>query len=322
MVFACGLSAYAVGIFHLANHAFFKALLFLSAGSVIHGLSDEQDMRRMGGLIKILPYTYVMIFIGSLALMGFPFLTGFYSKDVILEVAYAKMEMGEFMIGGWAYGLGCLGAFFTGFYSLRLIYLTFMGKSNGSRVVIEGAHEPGIKMLIPLFILCVGSVWVGYLMREMIIGVGTDFWGNAIFTHPKNVVMLEAEFLPVGVKWIPVLMSISGGLAGWYLYTSRGKELYRGKISIIGKRFYIFFNRKWYFDKMYTDWIAQGVLNKGFKVTYKSIDKGMLEMFGPFGLGNTLYRLGYMQSRLHSGHVYHYILVMIVGLTLVMFVSL
>lgn len=126
MVFACGLSAYNVGVFHLANHAFFKALLFLSAGSVIHALSDEQDMRKMGGLVQVLPITYAMVFIGSISLMGFPFMTGFYSKDSIIEVAYGSFSS----IGHFAHWLGCLGAFFTAFYSMRLLYMVFFGRNK------------------------------------------------------------------------------------------------------------------------------------------------------------------------------------------------
>lgn len=137
ITFACGLSNYNVAIFHVANHAFFKALLFLRAGSVIHAMNDEQDMRKMGGLVRILPFTYAMIFIGSLSLIGFPFLTGFYSKDVILELAYASCTVH----GHFAHWLGTMAAFFTAFYSFRLLYLTFLGEPNGHKRVMNHAHE-------------------------------------------------------------------------------------------------------------------------------------------------------------------------------------
>lgn len=162
MVFACGVSSYSVGVFHLANHAFFKALLFLSAGAVIHAVADEQDMRRMGGLVRALPFTYAIMFIGSLALIGFPFLTGFYSKDVVLEIAYSHYSVA----GHFAHVLGTLAAFFTAFYSIRLLYLTFLSEPMGNRVVMEGAHESPLNITIPLGILSVGSIFIGYVSRD------------------------------------------------------------------------------------------------------------------------------------------------------------
>jgi len=171
MVFAAGLSSYSVSIFHLSNHAFFKALLFLSAGSVIHAMGDEQDMRKMGGLVKILPFTYAAILIGSLALMGFPFLTGFYSKDLILELSY-----GSFTIEGrFVHTLGTLAAFFTAYYSTRLASLTFLRSPNGNRFNYEHAHESPLPMGLPLFLLSFGSIFIGYLSRDMFVGLGTDF---------------------------------------------------------------------------------------------------------------------------------------------------
>jgi len=171
MVFAAGLSSYNVSMFHLSNHAFFKALLFLSAGSIIHALSDEQDMRQMGGLLKILPVTYVSILVGSMALMGFPFLTGFYSKDIILEVAYGSFTLE----GRFAYTVGILAAFFTAYYSIRLIALTFLRPTNTVKVSVEHAHESALPMLMPLIILCFASIFVGFLGKDMFIGMGTDF---------------------------------------------------------------------------------------------------------------------------------------------------
>eukprot|EP01041_Mallomonas_annulata_P000673 gene673-1294_t len=187
MVFACGLSSYDVGIFHLSNHAFFKALLFLGAGSVIHAISDEQDMRRMGGLRKILPFSYAAILIGSLALVGFPFLSGFYSKDIILEIAYAKYT--EYSI--FAYFLGVFSAFCTSFYSTRLLILVFLAKPNGTRTSLLNAHEGTWQMTLPLLLLAIFSVFVGFLSHEFFIGFGTNFWSNAIFIRPENYAILE-----------------------------------------------------------------------------------------------------------------------------------
>jgi len=171
MIFACGLSSYDVGVFHLSNHAFFKALLFLGAGSIIHAVSDEQDMRKLGGLRKLLPFSYGIMVIGSLALMGFPFLAGFYSKDIILEAAYAKGTIS----GHFSYYLGTFAAFFTAFYSVRLLFLVFLAEPNGNRMVILNAHEGSWLMTLPLFILSILSIIVSFLTRDIFIGFGTDF---------------------------------------------------------------------------------------------------------------------------------------------------
>jgi NADH-ubiquinone oxidoreductase chain 5 len=171
MVFACGLSNYSVGVFHLINHAFFKALLFLGAGSIIHAVADEQDIRKMGGLKKLAPFTYSMMVIGSLALIGFPFLTGFYSKDVILEVAYGKYTIE----GHFSYILRNLGAFFTAFYQTRLVYLTFLSVPNGYKPVICSAYDSSYQITISLFLLVISSVLIGFYSKDMIIGFGSDF---------------------------------------------------------------------------------------------------------------------------------------------------
>jgi proton-translocating NADH-quinone oxidoreductase chain L len=214
MVFACGLSSYEVGVFHLSNHAFFKALLFLGAGSVIHAVADEQDMRKMGGLRKLLPFTYSIMLIGSLALMGFPFLTGFYSKDTILEVAYAKYTVW----GHFSYYLGTFAAFFTAFYSIRLLFLVFLAEPNGHRTVILNAHEGSWRMTFPLFILSILSISVGFLTRDLFIGFGTDFWGSAIFVLPQNYVMSDIEFVDLFHKLLPLIISLTGASLAYFIY--------------------------------------------------------------------------------------------------------
>jgi NADH-ubiquinone oxidoreductase chain 5 len=171
MVFACGLSNYHVSLFHLVNHAFFKALLFLSAGAIIHSLSNEQDMRKFGGLAPLLPFTSIMLLIGSLSLMGFPFLTGFYSKDLILELALTKYTIA----GSFAYCLGLITAFFTSFYSFRVFYMTFIYKNNSFRTVITHVHELPLKMAISLSVLSLGSIFLGYMAKDLFVGLGTDF---------------------------------------------------------------------------------------------------------------------------------------------------
>jgi NADH-ubiquinone oxidoreductase chain 5 len=240
MVFAAGLSGYSVSIFHLSNHAFFKALLFLGAGSVIHAMSDEQDMRRMGGLVKILPFTYTTMVIGSLALMGFPFLTGFYSKDVILEVAY-----GSFVVEGrFVHALGSLAAFFTAYYSVRLLSLTFLRPANGYKPSFEHAHESPIRMSAPLFLLSLGSVFIGYLSRDMMIGLGTDFWGNALFAMPNKQNILRSEWLDASIKAIPLIFSLSGALLALHNYVFFFEWLFKAKQTQLGRALYTFFNRK------------------------------------------------------------------------------
>ena len=213
MMFACGLSHYSIALFHLANHALFKALLFLSAGCVIHGLLDEQDLRKMGGLLQILPISYTMILIGSLALVGFPFLTGFYSKDVVLEVALATPTF----VGNFAHWLGCLAAFCTSFYSFRLIFLTFLNNTNSNKVYIENAHEAPIIMVLPLMFLAFGSIFWGFFSKDLFIGVGTPFFITSLTTNFENLVLLEAEFAPTILKNIPFIFTLLGALLSFFL---------------------------------------------------------------------------------------------------------
>jgi NADH-ubiquinone oxidoreductase chain 5 len=208
MVFACGLSNYSVAIFHLANHAVFKALLFLSAGCIIHGLCDEQDLRRFGGVIELFPVSYVMILIGSLALTGFPFLTGFYSKDVIFEIAVAKHSN----VSNFAHTLGCLAAFCTSFYSFRLLYLTFINKTNSYKSYILKAHEAPVRMVLPLVFLGIGSIVAGYFGRDLFIGLGTPVFSNSISINIENLTLIDSEFINTFLKNLPLLFTIGGAL--------------------------------------------------------------------------------------------------------------
>jgi NADH-ubiquinone oxidoreductase chain 5 len=213
MAFACGLSNYSTSFFHLVNHGCFKALLFLSAGSIIHGCSDEQDLRRMGGLGKIFPITYCMFLIGSLSLMGFPFLSGFFSKDIILEMAFARYTVSGF----FAYWLGTISAFFTAFYSFRLIYLTFLAPVNASKSVVQNSHESSGLILFSLIMLSLGSIFSGFLLKDFFIGVGSIFLGNSIVVLPKHFILFDAEFLPSLVKLTPVLFSLGGAFLAFLL---------------------------------------------------------------------------------------------------------
>ena len=318
MVFACGLSNYSVAIFHLSNHAFFKALLFLGAGSVIHAVGDEQDLRKMGGLRRLLPFTYAMMVVGSLALMGMPFLTGFYSKDVILEVGYGTYSQ----VSHFAYWLGSFAAFCTAFYSIRLLAFCFLSESNGSRFLILSASESGWIMCSVLGILAIPSIFIGYFTKDFFIGVGTGFWGNSIFSLPHNLTLIDAEFLPTFWKLLPLFLSILGGLSSFVLYRNYHKSLFLFKISILGRQMYSFLNRKWLFDKIYNELISQRLLHFGYNFTYKSIDRGLIESLGPFGL-STVVLIQVKQNRFfQSGFVYHYSLVLVLGFFIISFFSI
>ncbi len=309
MVFACGLSNYSVGVFHLANHAFFKALLFLGAGSVIHAVADEQDMRKMGGLKYLVPFTYSMMVIGSLALIGFPFLTGFYSKDVILEVAYGKYTVE----GHFSYMLGSIGAFLTAFYSTRLLYLTFLSSPNGYKSVISAAYDSSYQICIALAVLSIPSMFIGFYTKDMIIGLGTDFWGNALFILPENMNMIDAEFIEHIYKILPVILSLCGALSSFLLYTFGTTFLFKFKFSFFGKKVYNFLNKKWFFDKVYNEIIGQFLFKFGYNVSYKVIDRGIIEMFGPMGLSKSISEKALYINRLQTNYIYHITLLILVG---------
>ena len=312
MVFACGLSNYSVGMFHLSNHAFFKALLFLGAGSVIHAVNDEQDMRKMGGLKNLLPFTYAMIVIGSLALIGFPFLTGFYSKDLILEVAYGKYTT----LGYFSYILGTVGAFLTAFYSTRLLYLTFLSKPTGHRKVISYAYESGPQITIALGCLAIPSMFVGYYTKDMIVGVGSQFFGTAIYVNMQNLNLFDAEFIPTFYKTLPVNLSLLGFFSAFVLYNFRSDILFKLKTSFLGKKLYTFLNRKWFFDKIYNEYFGQFFFKFGYSVSYKFIDRGIFEILGPTGLSSLALRVSNNLHKMQSGNIYHYTLIILVGITL------
>ena len=290
LVMSVGLSNYSTSLFHLVNHAYFKALLFLSAGAVIHALNDEQDMRKMGGLVQLLPFTYTNILIGSLSLMALPFLTGFYSKDFILEVAYGRY----LFTGGIAYWLGTLTAIITAFYSFRLIALTFLTFPNGTKTNYLHAHEPSMVMSLPLIVLALASILIGYLTKDMFIGLGSHLFSHSLFTHPNHLSLIEAEFaIPFFYLILPVVGSLLGGFFGWFLYeggissSSSSQPLALYSASAKGQRWriraYIFLNQKYHFDNIYNNIIVSFFLNFAF-VTHKILDRGAIEFIGPYGL--------------------------------------
>lgn len=286
MVFACGLSNYHVSFFHLVNHAFFKALLFLSAGAIIHSLSNEQDMRKFGGLSILLPFTSIMLLIGSLSLMGLPFLTGFYSKDLILEIAYSKYTVS----GHFAYWLGLTTATLTSFYSYRLFYFTFLYENNSFKKVAQNIHELPFKMAFPLFILAIGSVFLGYFSKDLFVGIGTDFWNQSIFILPENSNQIEAEFIPHIYKLLPFFSTMFAITLANFLFEYNipwsTKNLY--DFSGLHK----FFTYKWYFDTIYNTFLVVPIFKYIYRYLFKSVDKRFLEFFGPFGLSLILFKTG------------------------------
>ena len=314
MVFACGLSDYAVGIFHLANHAVFKALLFLGAGMVIHAVNDEQDMRKMGGLKKLVPFTYSVMTIASLALIGFPFLAGFYSKDLILELAYGKFTP----FSHFSYYLGTFGAFLTAFYSTRLACLTFLVKPNGVRPVIGFAHETFSYMFTALCVLAVPSIFIGFLTKDMIVGVGSDFFGVAIYNNPKTLHIFDAEFVEFFYKTLPVALSLTGATLSFILYNFQPSILFNLKTSFLGRKVYTFLNKKWFFDKLYSELFGQFFFKFGYTVSYKAVDRGAFEIMGPAGLSSVASSVARKLHKAQTGSLYHYTLLILAFVALIL----
>lgn len=320
MVFVCGLSKYSVGIFHLMNHAFFKALLFMSAGSVIHALADEQDMRKMGGVLNMLPYTYAMILIGSLALTGFPFLTGFYSKDAVLELAYANYAV----TGNFAYILGSCSVFFTSYYSFRLLFLVFLEPINGFRNSIKQAHDAPFILGAPFVPLAFGSIFIGYMAKDMMIGLGTPFWGNALFCSPLKNIFVEAEYIPQTVKYLPLILTAAGAVFAYLININIdfiSNVSYPFALTKMGRTIYLFFNKRWLFDKVYNDLIAKTAMNFGYNISFKALDKGAIEILGPYGITKTIQVLLREVKTVQTGYVYHYALIMLIALTLLIMIT-
>lgn len=315
MVFACGLSNYSVGVFHLSNHAFFKALLFLSAGSVIHAVNDEQDMRKMGGLKKLVPFTYIAFVVGSLALMGFPFLTGFYSKDLILETAFSKYNY----LGFFSYSFGTFGAFLTAFYSTRLLFLTFLVTPNGYKKVICYAVDSGNIIKSVLLILIFPSIFIGYFSKDMFVGMGSNFFKNSLFINLNSFNLFDGEFIPLFYKLLPIHCSIFGFLIAFFLYSYKLKILFKIKSINFFKYLYVFLNKKWFFDKVYNEYLAQFFFKFGYSISYKFVDRGIFEMLGPTGLAFLTLNFGLIVHKLQTNLILHIILISFFLITVLIF---
>lgn len=317
MIFACGISGYNISMYHLTNHAFFKALLFLSAGSVIHSMNNEQDMRKMGGLLHILPFTYTMFLIGSFALLGLPFLSGYYSKDFILELSFATYTIP----GHFAYALGSMAAFFTAFYSVRLLILTFFGSTNAYKQVIIKAHDAPSLIAFPLFTLSILSIFIGYFFRDMAVGLGSDFWENSLALCYSNNYLMDAEFLPFIIKLIPLICAGLGVLLATYIYNWLTKYLNSLVFKDFFRNIYVFLNKKWFMDKLYSEIIYQKVLFLSYNPFYSVFDKGIFNVLGPRVLNNTLEKLSTNTAEMQTGFFYHYALIFLLSITLLIIIS-
>ena len=304
MFFAAGVGAYNVAMFHLFTHAFFKALLFLGSGSIIHSFKDEQNINEMGAVYKKLPYTWILMIIGTLALTGFPFLSGFYSKDAIIEFAYLKGNT----TGYYAAGIGILTALFTSIYSWRLIFKTFHGSYNNKKIKIEEMHESPLVMLVPLVILAIGAVFSGFLFKDLFIGHGdyTSFWGDSI----KFLSPLSSEHPPLWFLLLtPTLIMISIPIA-YYLFV-KNKEL-PNQFAQLNKPLYNFLVNKWYFDELYNILFIQSSKKIGL-FFWKTIDVKIIDKFGPDGISSLIKTLSIKASKFQSGFIYQYAFMILIG---------
>lgn len=309
MFFACGVSAYSAAMFHLMMHAFFKALLFLGAGSVIHAMSDEQDMRKMGNLWKKIPYTYALMWVGSLSIAGiFPF-AGYFSKDSIIEYAYAKNTA----ISEYAYSMGLTAAVCTAFYTFRLIYLTFHGKERYSSVVARKIHESPKVMLWPLVVLAFGSVFAGFTGDYFFDIVGSKsnvFWGESIFVLPKNNLVNLVHSIDLNVKLMPSVCAVLGILIVYFLYIYRPVmlEFLKNKFGFL----YDILLNKYYFDEIY-DVLFVSKFKKLSEYLKEVFEFKVIDGCGPMGVSSLSKKISGYISRAQSGFVYNYATVMLLG---------
>ena len=294
MFFAAGVGAYHIAMFHLFTHAFFKALLFLGAGSVIHSFQEEQDIRKMGGVWKKIPYTMILMLVGTLALTGFPFLSGFYSKDAIIEFAYLK----DTSVGYYVSAVGIFTAFLTAIYSWRLFFKTFFGSYNNKSISIEKIHESPLVMIIPLIILAIGAILSGYYFKELFIGNNTVFWKNSIlflnFTKLENI--------PIWLILItPIVITISIPIS-YYLFI-KDKEILDG-VKKSNLPLYNFLLNKWYIDEIY-DFIFIKPL-KRIGIFFKKGDQDTIDRFGPDGVSKVIKYISNKAVQFQSGYIYDY----------------
>jgi len=308
MFFAAGVGAYHVAMFHLFTHAFFKALLFLGSGSVIHAFKDEQDIRNMGGIRKKLPYTYIFMLVGTLALTGFPFLSGFYSKDAIIEFAYLRNTS----LGNYAASVGIFTAFLTSIYSWRLFFKTFHGSYNNKKVSINEIHESPIIMLTPLFFLSIGAIFAGYFFKETFLGHhDNDFWQTSIFFLNE----LKHDPIP---SWFllltPILVTITIPIS-FYYYVTNTKILEEFKRT--NSPLYSFLLNKWFIDELYEKIFIKPAKKIG-SFFWKQGDQGIIDRFGPDGISKLVKKLSDKASLFQTGFIYDYAFAMLLGLSILL----
>ena len=308
MFFAAGVGAYHVAMFHLFTHAFFKALLFLGSGSVIHAFKDEQDIRNMGGVRKKLPYTNILMLIGTLALTGFPFLSGFYSKDAIIEFAYLRNSS----LGNYAAAIGIFTAFLTSIYSWRLFFKTFHGSYNNKTIPINETHESPIIMLAPLFLLGIGALLAGYFFKETFIGHhSNDFWQTSIFFLNE----IKHDTIPLWFLLLtPVLVTVSIPIS-FYYFVSNTKILEEFKNTNLP--LHNFLINKWYVDELY-EIIFIIPLKKLGSFFWKQGDLGIIDRFGPDGISKLIKKISHKASLFQTGFIYDYAFAMLIGLSILL----
>jgi NADH-quinone oxidoreductase subunit L len=307
MFFAAGVSAYGAAMFHLFTHAFFKALLFLGAGSVIHAMSGEQDMRRMGGLWNKIPYTYAVMWIGSLSLAGIPFFAGYYSKDMILAASWASGTA----VGRYSFCLGIFTAFLTAFYSWRLLIMTFHGEPRADEETRHHVHESPWVMLIPLFVLAAGALLAGYFAENAFIGAGRAlFWKSSILVLPGHDSIGAAEEVGWFIEYLP-LIAAALGIAVAYLCYSVNPGI-PARLAMEYRAIYLFLLNKWYFDELYDRLFAKSAFTLGDGL-WKTGDGMIIDGFGPDGIAAATRELAREASRLQTGYVYHYAFAMLIG---------
>jgi NADH-quinone oxidoreductase subunit L len=311
MFFAAGVSAYGAAMFHLFTHAFFKALLFLSAGSVIHAMGGEQDMRKMGGIWRLIPWTYTVMWIGSLALAGIPFFAGYYSKDAIIAAAYAA----DSGVGTYAFVIGVIAASLTAFYSWRLLFMTFHGKPRADHHTMKHVHESPWIMLAPLIFLAIGAVIAGKLAVEWFIGADrAEFWGKSLLVLPQHDVLAKIEELPGWVELAPLLVGLVG-ISVAYLFYIKRPDLPRSLAEAL-RPVYLFLLNKWYFDELY-DFLFVEPAKKLGRLLWKGGDGAVIDGLGPDGIAAVTRGLSRRSSALQTGYVYHYAFAMLIGVVLI-----
>ncbi|HIJ37521.1 MAG TPA: NADH-quinone oxidoreductase subunit L [Rhodospirillaceae bacterium] len=307
MFFAIGVSAYQAGIFHLFTHAFFKALLFLGAGSVIHAMSDEQDIRRMGGLWKHIPLTYSLMLVGSVALAGIPPFAGYWSKDTILEAAWAAHTP----YGMFAFVIGITAAFLTAFYSWRLLILAFHGRSRADEHVMAHVHESPAVMTVPLMVLALGAVVAGWVGHESFVGEDMGrFWGKAILLLDSHEALHAIHHVPEWVSLLPTIMAVSGIALAYLMYMF--VPSLPGFLANLLPGVHRFLLNKWYFDELYNFLFIKPAFWLGYGM-WKGGDGALIDGCGPDGVAAATRDVARRIGVLQSGYLYHYAFAMLIG---------